>query len=333
MLLLAFFASAASGSAPGRGVVNLTVAESHRLSTAGQEALPAKCDSAGNIYSRFGPGVGGLFQVSKFAPDGSQKSSYRYQSIPDLREAAFLEDFAIGEGGEVYELLSVWKNRTFLLAFKSDGEIGEKAEIEAGRSLNLSHIVALAGGRIFVSGSMAGDDLGRNAGKPLNAILDSNGNLIREVTLKDDARPNEAKTADSNGDANPAVHWGRTVGGDDGNIYVMRLGPQAVVYVVSPGGSLIRKLKIASPVAKAQAVELKESRGRLAIEFSVPDSKGVSDTRIRVADAYTGQSIADYAITPEMGEALACYRNDGTDRFTFLSSIDKWPAIVQASAP
>jgi len=325
-VLLAVFGSAIIGSG-----VKLAATEVHRLSNAGNAALPLKCDGAGNIYGRFGSGGPSVFQVSKFAPDGAKKSSYSYQSEPDLK-AAFLEDFAVGDSGEVYELLSARKNRSFLVAFRADGEVDEKAEIAIGRPLNLSHIVALAGGRVFVSGSLAGDELGRNAGKPFNAILDDGGNLIREITLKDDASPKEAKTADPNGDANPAVRWGRAVGGDDGNIYVMRQGAPAVVYVVSPGGGLVRKLKIASPLEKAQAIDLRVNRGRLAIEFSLPDAPDVSDTRIRVADAYTGRSIADYAITPQMSEAVACYQNDGNDRFTFLGSTDGWPAIVQASA-
>jgi len=309
-------------------VLGLAVTETHRLSSAGQLVLPFRCASNGAIYGRFPSGGPPLFQVLEFAPDGSQKGSYSYLSDPELK-AAFLEDFAVTGNGEVYELAEVWKNRVFVVTFSGDGQIANKSELVTRHPVNLSHIVALPEDRIFVSGSLVGDEHGNNAGKPFNAIFDRSGKLLREITLGGDPKPKEAKAADRKGDGNPAVKWGRTVAGDDGNLYVMRQRSPAVVYVVSQAGSVQRKLTIAAPVEKALPIELEVNGGRLAIEFSVVDAPDVGDTRIRIVNAQTGQNIADYSVTAELGEALTCYRADG--EFTFLRETDGWPRIIQAA--
>lgn len=304
--------------------IGLAITETHRLSTAGRLVLPLKCDGNGNIYGRFPSGAD--LQVLEFAPDGFQKSSYSYLSDPELK-TAFLQDFAVTENGELYELLKLRKNRSFVVTFSGDGRLASRAELLTRYAVTLSHIVALRGDRFFVSGSHIGDETGKDVGKPFNAIFDGSGRLVREISLKRDVRPKEASGADPNGNTNPAVKWGRAVGGDDGNVYVMRQDSPAQVYVVSQAGAVLRTLKVTAPVPRSLPIELEVSGGRVAIEFSIPDVPGVDDTIIRVVNAQTGQKIADYSITPEIGEAVACFRDDGG--FTFLRKTDDWPRIIQ----
>lgn len=315
-----------AAQAVAQAPIALTITETHRLSTAAQLVLPLKCDGSGNIYGRFRSGA--RFQVMEFSPDGSQKSSYSDLSDPELKDA-FPEDFAVTENGEVYELLKLWKSRSFVMIFSGDGQMASKAELVTRQPVNLSHIVALPQDRFFVTGSVAGDETGKGAGKPFNAIFDSSGKLLRQITLKGDSKPKETKPEDHVGDANPAIKWGRAVGGDDGNIYVMRQGSPAVVYVVSQAGTVVRTLKVPPPVTNASGTQLAINQGRIAIEFSIPEATDVSDTRIRVVNAQTGQKIADYSITPEIGEAVACFRDDGG--LTFLRQTDSWPRIIQTS--
>ncbi len=108
----------------------------------------------------------------------------------------------------------------------------------------------------------------------------------------------------------------------------MRATSPALVYVISAGGDLTRTLKVAPPFVKGTPVAMMVNAGLVAIEFSDPNAPDVSDTTIRVVNALTGDTVADYRIVPELTEAVACYTND---KFTFLGNSDGWPAVMQAS--
>jgi hypothetical protein len=290
---------------------------------------PLKCDSDGNVYFRFQTADRRSFNVSRFAPDGTQKATYRSSNIPELKDST-VNDFSIAEDGKLYEL--VWLGKSiYIVEFSKDGEIEGKTELTVEQPLIPAQLEALAGGNFFVTGSLVGDKTGHDAGKPFNAIFDNSGKLVREVTFKKDAEPKEApKTANRSGDANHSILFGRTALGEDGNLYVMRAVSPAVVYVISPAGRLLRTLRIQPLIKNAQPVALLTGAGRLAVEFDVPDTPDVSDTLIRVVDARTGRNVVDYRTTRQLGEAVACYTTEG---FTFIGSDENlWPTIAQASA-
>lgn len=194
-----------------------------------------------------------------------------------------------------------------------------------------SQLVALNDGTYFVSGTQTGDKTGKGAGLPINAIYNGSGKLVRKVSLKDDAEPKGLpKITGQPSEANPAVRFGRAVLGEDGNIYLIRAVSPTLVYVISPGGDLVRTVKVSAPFDKAVPIALMINAGRIAIEFSDPNAYDMSDTTIRVADALTGTKIADYQIALDLTEAVACYSGN---RFTFLGNSRGWPAIMQANAP
>jgi predicted amidohydrolase YtcJ len=101
-----------------------------------------------------------------------------------------------------------------------------------------------------------------------------------------------------------------------------------MVYVISPAGTVVRIVKVQLPFEKAVPIALMIDAGRLAIESSDPSAEDTSDTTIRVADALTGEKIADCRIAPELTEAVACYTDN---RCKFLGNSNEWPAIMQVN--
>ncbi len=299
--------------------------EAHRLANDLEVVFPLKCDDDGNGYFRF-PSPGVYFDVARISPDGSQKATYRFSDDPDLKGSS-VQDFAIGEGGTVYEL--VRDNGYFIAEFSRDGKLERKTKLVSKAPLNLSQLAALPAGSFFVSGSLVGDKAGRGAGKPFNAIFDSNGNLVRRISFKNDAQSGKSpKAADRVGDSNPGTYYGQILFGSDGNLYVMRAVSPAIVYVLSPSGNLVRTLRIQTSIKNARPFALMMEGGQLAVEFDVPDATDVSDAIIRVVDALTGQTIVDYRTTRQLS-SVACYTRDG---FTSIGSDeDLWPNIMQAS--
>ncbi len=312
----------------GQTVLQLADSDYHPLTEPVQIVFPVKCDDQGNVYFRVSARGPGRFDVVKIAPDGSQKSVYSYSGVADLKDDSLLAN-SESEHGEMYELLRASGHRILLLHFSEDGRLEERDELQAPEPFIPAQLEALPRDVLFISGTLVGDKAGRQAGQPFNALYDHSGRRLKEIRFKKDSgRLNEPlQSQDLSGSQNRAVHFGRTVVGDDGNLYMMRAESPAVVYVISPGGSLERTLTIQPPGKGAIPVALLEHSGRVAVEFDFPESPDVSGTRIRLVDNDSGQAITDYKVTQDLGEAVACY--DGA-KFTFVGMKDGWRSIIQA---
>jgi len=312
----------------GQTTLQLSDSKYNPLAKPTDIVFPVKCDDHGNVYFRFSAHGSGKFDVVKVGPDGAQKAVYSYWGDAKLKDDTLLADSA-GEHGEMYELLGGSGHRVRLVRFSAEGNLETTDEFDAPEPFAPSQLEILPGGTFFVSGVLVGDKTGRRAGQPVNAFYDSNGHRLREINLKQDSgRLKQSLTGpDRTGSQNTAVHFGRTAVGDDGNLYVMRAASPAIVYVISPGGRVERTLSVQPPTKGARPIALLTHGARVAIEFSLPDATDVSDTKIRVVNAHSGQAIVDYGITRDLGEAVACY--DG-EQFTFLGSKDGWPSLIQA---
>ena len=308
--------------------VQLMDSDYHRLSTPTEIVFPVKCDDRGNVYFRSAARGPGKFDVVKIAPDGSQKATYTYSGVADIKDDTLLAASA-GDHGEMYELLRAPGQRVLLLRFSENGQLESRTEIDAPEPFAPAQLDVLPNGTLFVSGTLIGDKTGQGAGEPVNALYDASGRWLKEIRLKNDSGllKQSLKTADRIGSQNRAVHFGRTTVGDDGNLYLMRAASPAVVYVISPGGEVERTLTVQPPGDGAVPFALLVHGGRVVVEFDFPTSPDVSDTRIRLVDSHSGQPITDYKVTTDLGEAVACY--DGS-QFTFVGMKDGWRSIIQA---
>ena len=301
--------------------------QTHRLATAQTITLPIKCDSDGNMYFRNPSNSPSTFDLIKIAKDGTQKAAFRYYEAPDLKRA-FVEDFAVGDDGKVFELAQVSREKIFVLRFSSDGQLEGHVELLTTARFEPSQFVVTSDGSFFVSGTKLSHEGG--GGRPLNFIFNGSGKLVREVSLKGDVDPDASpKVANGSTEPDSRVRFGSALPGQDGNVYLMRATSPAMIYVVSPGGDVARILKVKPPAPRDLPVTMMLNGPRLAIEFSDPDATDIAGTTIRVVNASTAETIRDYKIVRELSQALACYADD---EFTFIGDTDGWPAIMQANA-
>ena len=243
----------------------LTDSDYHPLTKPTDVVFPLKCDDQGNVYFRFSARGPGKFDVVKIAPDGAQKAIYTYSGIQDLRNDTLLAD-SVGKHGEMYELLSAPDHRVLLLRFSEDGQLDNTDELDAPAPFTAPQLDVLPNGTLFVSGTLVGDKTGQRAGQPVNAFYDGSGRWLKEIRLKKDSGllKQSLKAPDRTGSQNRAVHFGRTAVGDDGNLYVMRAESPAVVYVVSSGGKVERRLTVQPPAKGAVPFALLAHGGRVA---------------------------------------------------------------------
>src|SRR5262249_3461590 len=104
--------------------------------------------------------------------------------------------------------------------------------------------------------------------------------------------------------------------GLDGNAYLLRATSPALIYVISPRGEVLRKLRVASPGPGLTAQGLKAASEKLAISFLEADSFSGS---ITVVD-YQGNLLGEYT-SPDKNTSPAlpgCY--DDSQMFTFVAT-------------
>ena len=147
---------------------------------------------------------------------------------------------------------------------------------------------------------------------------DRGGKQVPSDTGSSDAPPRP--TPPSNTSA-PAVKAARPLDlaqaevGSDGNLYVLQHSAPAVVYVISPSGEIIKKLKISATAHGGGAASgFHVSGNQLAISFWNEDSP---TQMIVVADAQTGRRISSYSDGTGFGTTFACY-SANENVFTFL---------------
>lgn len=310
-----------------QNVLSPEPSQTHRLATAQSITLPIKCDSDGNVYLRNPSSSPSTLDLIKIAKDGTEKATFRYYEAPDLKRA-FVEDFAVGDDGKVFELAQVSRENIYVLRFSSDGHLEGQVQLLTTARFEPSQFVVTNDGSFFVSGTKLSSDGG--AGRPLNFIFNGSGKLVRELSLKGDVNIDASpKSAKGSTEPDSSVRFGSALLGQDGNVYLMRATSPAMIYVVSPGGGVARILKVNPPAPKDLPVTMMINGPRLAIEFSAPDATDIASTTIRVLNTSTAETIRDYKIVRELSQALACYADD---EFTFIGDTDGWPAIMQANA-
>jgi hypothetical protein len=167
---------------------------------------------------------------------------------------------------------------------------------------------------------------------PFTGIFASDGSLLKELTLKDDEKITEMAAAHDNRVTSPtnrltneAIDWGQAATASDGNIYVMRWLSPAVLYVISPGGQVVRRFEVDSGDANFKPLSMHISGNRIAVLFY---QEATFDKVMKIVDL-EGREVASYDELREGGKAklgtiglaFACY-TARPDRFTFLVAGD-----------
>jgi len=293
----------------------------------------SKCDADGNLYIRkqamdrplLGP-------VVKVNPEGKRTALFDPASFSQLGLDR-ADAFSPSSDGGIYQIASQMlqtqdghlKQRIYVLHFASDGSASSPTLLDA--DFEVYTFAAFASGNFLVSG-VRRDALNKNDhGRNFTAVFSADGRELAQLSFPKAKRsghadaksegPQKSGPKESSNDAEraaPTLDLADAEVGRDGNLYVMRASSPALIYVIAPGGQIMKTLKIAGPAVDAVANGFHVSANRLALSFWNED--GESQMMV-VADAQTGRKIASYADSPELGPSFACYSAD-EGVFTFL---------------
>jgi len=257
--------------------------------------FPSTCDADGNLYIRkYATDRPLLSPVVKIDSEGKRVALFD-PAAPSQLKLDRTDAFSPAPDGGLYQIATagIAKPQPYVLRFSPDGSPESPIRIDA--EFHPHEFTPFANGNLLVSGTRIQGPSA--AGYARTAVFAPDGRLVVELKLKHFDAPLAY--------AEP---------GTDGNIYAMRGSLPVVLFVISPSGEILRKLKISvpSPGAKPQAFHM--SANRVAVSFW--DDATNSQTLV-ITDAQTGRRIATYSDPGTLGPSFACYSAD-EGVFTFL---------------
>ncbi len=186
--------------------------------------------------------------------------------------------------------------RCMLLNIPADGSFKSRTRLDA-EFFTPYQIALFRSGEFLLSGTAGPQDR-----TPFTAVFGADGKLIKKIYEPEDENSRQRAESgdrdflsDSTNAGNTFVWYGDAVAGSDGNVYLLRSTSPALIYVISPRGEVMRKLRIDSGNSALVARTLRPGPGRLAISFLERYStKGI----IKVVDLQ-GNPIADYGSDDE----------------------------------
>jgi hypothetical protein len=303
----------------------------------------AACDSKGNTFATLwksevddGPADRPLLM---FDHAGVLKARFSSSSKDDPRLFIHESTALMSDGGVARLTWSRWSREPpWLTVFSSDGKLKSRVQLDPPGFFP-SQLAVFPSGESLVSG-LEHVHSSRAVGpyKSFTAIYDKNGHLQKRLSLPEDAEIDaDAERGDSRYAHGPmfgnlAVAFGRARLGDDENVYLMRRTSPATVYVISSSGELLRTLSIEPAGHGQMPYEMRVAEGHIAVEFNLScSSDHFEGSNFTVADAMTGQKLADYADDKSLGGIFAYY-SAKPERFTFLLVRDNKLQMIEASA-
>jgi len=284
--------------------------------TGGAFMNSSKCDADGNLYVRklavdrplLGP-------VVKIDPDGKRTALFDPTAFSQLaldRADAFLP----ASDGGLYQIAQsgILKPRIYVLHFSSDGSPSSPTLLDA--DFEVYTFAAFADGNFLVSGVKRDLQNKNDRGRNFTAVFSADGRELAQLSFEAPQQSAKASAKGTNdaAKATPGLDLAEAEVGSDGNLYVMRFSSPALVYVIGPGGKIMKTIKVSSPLPGALPSAFHLSGNRLALSFWNNENQRQT---VVVADAQTGRKIASYADPTGLGPSFACYSaNDGV--FTFL---------------
>lgn len=302
------------------GVVDVPSAMTHGFTP------PFKCDSDGNIYflNRAYDAT-----IQKLTAKGERVAMFEASSHSE-KKLVSTGTFDVTLEGEVYQLVFPQELKRYVFTFKSDGSF--KAPIQLNRSFWWfpTSLAVFPSGEMLITGSEYDKDV--NAPMwPFTGIFAADGSLLKEVKLDDDetlhdmaAKGDKRVTSAENPQANHAVDFTQMERAQDGNVYLMRWTNPAIIYAISPGGAVVRRLKIDPGDSHYSPHALHIFQNRLAVLFL---EWNTNEKIMKIVDL-EGHEIATYDELRTKDEhqsmlsgAFYCYTENPT-RFVFLGTKD-----------
>ena len=289
----------------------------------GAVIMSAMCDESGNIYTQLrqhAVDAAYLYQapVQKITPD--VKSAGVFQFGDAFREATESRAFFV-QDSRLYALTTT-KQGLYVVEFDRDGSMKAPVKLQIDSFLVPFHFAVFQSGEYLVAGLTGTISQRPDLHTPYTAVFAADGTLVKKIF---EAEDEDARQRAEGGDSrwgryintgNEFVGWDADVtSGSDGNVYFLHGFSPSLIYVISPKGDVVRKLRIDTGNPELVADSIKFYAGRLAVGYSWLGD--VPQNLVKIIDL-NGEAIADYQVldgTKDFDPLLACYNADG---FTFI---------------
>lgn len=298
----------------------LRVTRDTKTGLAGAPLVYARCDFDGNLYLRLDVAERGKqpsrLSISELTPEGNIARIFRLPESPlDLQA---LEFFPSANGHLYVAAWSTSEHAVYLLSFAREGTLTSETRLQSDFFIP-RQLVVFKSGEALVSG-----ELGNPGGRwstPFTAVFEPDGKLVKKIYEPEDEASRQKAVAkepgfvERHGFENRTVSRGDIALGTDGNAYLLRGGSPALVFVISPRGDVIRKLRITPPSSGLEARWIKSARDTLAVFFLQGEQSWEGE--ISVMDLQ-GQPVVTYSAFDDGIQAglPGCYSGNS---FTFVS--------------
>ena len=288
---------------------------------------PFKCDSDGNIYlqnDRLSPAI------QKFSSKG--EPGPLFQPAPNTDKKLDLAgNFAIGPGDDLYELVYPHEMYQYVFVYKSDGTFKSAIKLNLEFRWSARSLAVFPSGQLLIGGSEFDKDPAAPTW-PFTGIFAGDGSLLKEIKLEDDdtlrdmAASGDARvTSREVPNSNRAVNFSQMAMAADGNAYLMRWTNPAIIYAISPGGEVVRRLKVDPGDSAYGPGTMHVFQNRIAVLFI---ERNTYDKIMKIVDL-EGHELATYddlkanekAAGGRLTGAFTCYTENPT-RFVFLGADD-----------
>lgn len=294
------------------------------------------CDEDGNIYLASEiPGK----PIRELNPKGELAATFNLNADPDV-DVYGNGPFALSVDGELYTWVGNRRDRNYyVLVFGADGKYKRKIKLDTDFAWQPGPFAVFRNGNLLMTGQEYDRDI-RRPKLPFTAIFRSDGKLLKELSLEDDERIHKlilerdpmltSAAAPTN---NRAVAFGHIEPARDGNIYIMRWLSPTVIYAVSPGGEVVRRVTVDPGGTKLMPLQMHVAGNRIAILFR---NEGTKEQRMKIVDL-DGKEVATYDATgtnakESLGGAFACYLGK-TERFSFLATDEDHRIVFRIAEP
>ncbi|MGA3056062.1 MAG: hypothetical protein ABSD63_17780 [Candidatus Korobacteraceae bacterium] len=319
--------------------INLEVTKTIKASEVATDfELPITCDQAGNIYLK--SENDGVPEVRKITTMGVHTATFSDASCPNIK-VQFSIGLFVSSDERLYEVVYPTEGRyRYVLIFNRDGSCRSQVKLDTPFLFVPYQMVAFPSGTMLVAGLRWSADREVKAMWPFTALFSSNGSMVKELVLPDDvaihklgAEGDPRVTRPTNPSSNSAVARGGMRLASDGNAYLLRRLSPAIVYSISPDGSVVRRFTVDPSDPDFMPSSMQITGDRLAVLFRNARS---NRTLLKVVDLQ-GHDIAEYVDSmaggkPQLGMAFACYSSP-PDRFTFLGTLDDNRVALKTAEP
>jgi hypothetical protein len=287
---------------------------------------PLKCDGDGNLYYRQDP----LDAIHKLNPKGEKVALFQAAANTD-KKIDGVAAFALATNGDLYQLVFPHEFDRYLFGYKSDGTFKSAIKLSPGFVWSPHALAVFQSGQLLIAGSEYDHDR-KAAMWPFTGIFAQDGSLLKEIKLEDDetlhdmaASGDTRVTSPQLPQNNRAVNLSQIEMAADGNAYLMRWTNPAIIYAISQGGEVVKRIKVDPGDAGYQPAAMHVFQNRIAVLFVSPPTH---DKIMKIVDL-EGHELATYDELrangkPQgamLGGAFACYAENPT-RFIFLGADD-----------